>query len=86
MNIAKVFLTLLLLLALVGGCKQGVDERCEWDNDCQDGLICCAGSNVCKESCTEADAAVTPQQDAEVTQQDAEVTQQDAEVTQDASP
>jgi hypothetical protein len=34
------WLPLVLAAALLGGCKQGVNERCQVQSDCDDGLIC----------------------------------------------
>jgi hypothetical protein len=34
------WLPLVMAAALWGGCKQGVNERCQVQSDCDDGLIC----------------------------------------------
>ena len=44
--------TLVLLVTAawaLPGCKQGVGEVCQIDDDCKDGLVCNAGSNQCQE-------------------------------------
>jgi hypothetical protein len=38
----------LFALLMVAGCKSGVNERCQVQADCQDGLICGASTGVCE--------------------------------------
>jgi hypothetical protein len=47
-------------LAVVGGCKQGVGERCQIDSDCTSNI--CLSSGVCDDDTTTptADAKVNP--------------------------
>lgn len=37
---------LLVLLFLVGSCKQNEGDRCQIDSDCSEGLICCRAFNI----------------------------------------
>jgi hypothetical protein len=64
---AIVIATLGLALVTLGGiaaCKQGEGERCEFDGDCEDGLICNQGKtpHVCDndESGKQIDASAPP--------------------------
>lgn len=43
-------LALGLIFALSGGCKQGVNEICQVNNDCADGLVCNNNTGLCQES------------------------------------
>ena len=53
----KKFLAIPLCLALVAGtvafisaCKQGEDERCQIDDDCESGLICNVATQKCAQT------------------------------------
>lgn len=53
-----------LLLAAVAGCKQGAGERCQIDDDCEDGLVCSESQHICQMNVPTVDAA--PRIDARV--------------------
>jgi hypothetical protein len=38
---------LLVTLALAAGCKSGLNERCQLDDDCAEGLVCAPGAMIC---------------------------------------
>jgi hypothetical protein len=38
---------LFVTLALVAGCKSGLNERCQLDDDCAEGLVCAPGAMIC---------------------------------------
>jgi hypothetical protein len=42
----KALLRFVLLLALLAACKQGENERCQIDDDCDDGLQC-SNNRIC---------------------------------------
>jgi len=45
----SVVVALMLALAVGGvSCKQGSGERCQIDDDCEDGLVCNASNEVCQ--------------------------------------
>lgn len=38
---------LFVTLALAAGCKSGLNERCQLDDDCAEGLVCAPGAMIC---------------------------------------
>ena len=53
-------LSLFLAALVFSGCKQGVGEICQIDDDCESGLTCSAVTGLCQESAGDpvVDAAV----------------------------
>ncbi len=50
---------LAVTVVFAGGCKQGVGEVCQINDDCKDGLVCVASSGVCQDPSADSwDAAV----------------------------
>lgn len=47
MRVLVLFVTS-VALAVLPGCKQGVGERCQIDNDCKAGLICVSATQTCQ--------------------------------------
>jgi len=41
---------LILLGLLLGGCKQGLGDRCQVAADCSDNLVCNQATNTCQET------------------------------------
>jgi hypothetical protein len=51
----------LLVLGVVGSCKQGEGERCQVQDDCEEGLQCNVGEGVCRAmSSGDIDAELPP--------------------------
>jgi hypothetical protein len=48
----------LVSVAAVGGCQQGVGQRCEITSDCEDGLTCNASTHKCQSGTSSNDAGV----------------------------
>lgn len=42
-------LAIVLAAALLAGCKQGVNEVCQVDSDCEEGLVCNRVQGTCQE-------------------------------------
>ena len=61
------FQALLAILFLVGGCRQGLGERCQIDSDCESGLVC-SQSRVCDmvRGMMTSDAPIPPPVDAPI--------------------
>jgi hypothetical protein len=59
--------------AVLGGCKEGVGDRCLVDKDCASGLVCNQAQMVCAEPGTSGgiDATIGPPMDASVPVPDA---------------
>lgn len=47
-------LTAVFALALVASCKQGEGERCQVNEDCEDGLVCAQATQTCADNDTSA--------------------------------
>lgn len=41
------FVTLALAVVPAAGCKSGLNERCQLDDDCAEGLVCAPGAMIC---------------------------------------
>lgn len=48
MSMSKKMLALVFGIAVCAGCKQGEGERCQIDNDCEQGLTCNAATQECQ--------------------------------------
>ena len=56
----RYLLRLALLSLLLTGCKQGVGEVCQIDDDCEDGLECNAGTMRCQRPGANIEDAAPP--------------------------
>jgi hypothetical protein len=45
-----VLLAFVVCLTALTACKQGLGDVCQIDGDCEDGLICNSGNNLCEQS------------------------------------
>lgn len=64
-RLSSVFLVTFLLVA---GCKSGLNERCQLDDDCTEGLVCSPGAGICVDNVGgDGDAGVDAVLDADTT-------------------
>jgi hypothetical protein len=58
--VASLGLSLLVLVG-IGSCKQGEGQRCQIQDDCEEGLLCNVGEGVCRAASSEAIDAELPE-------------------------